>query len=63
MNLNSSPDICSEVPLPDDAKVILPGLALAWAMNSATVRTGSDGGTTMMLASCMMLAIGVVSRT
>ena len=29
MYLNSSPDMCTEVPLPDDAKVTLPGLALA----------------------------------
>src|SRR5262249_16368680 len=31
------------VPIPADAKLILPGLALAWAMNSGTVATGSDG--------------------
>ena len=29
MHLNSSPDMWTEVPLPDDAKVSLPGLALA----------------------------------
>ena len=27
--LNSSPDMWTEVPLPDEAKVSLPGLALA----------------------------------
>jgi hypothetical protein len=32
-------------------------------MNSATVFTGRSGGTTMMLASFMVPAIGVVSRT
>ena len=28
INLNSSPDRCTEVPLPDEAMLILPGLAL-----------------------------------
>src|SRR5262249_40890906 len=31
------------VPILADAKLILTGLALAWAMNSGTVATGSDG--------------------
>ena len=28
-SLNSSPDICFDVPVPDDAMLTLPGLALA----------------------------------
>src|SRR5215813_9708041 len=40
--LNSSPEIWFPEPMPADAMLILPGLALAWAMNSATVLTGSD---------------------
>jgi hypothetical protein len=28
MNLNNSPDRCTEVPLPDEAMLILPGFAL-----------------------------------
>ena len=40
---NSSPNICVEVPMPVDAMLILPGLALAYAMNSGTVWADSDG--------------------
>src|SRR5262249_23310450 len=42
--------------------LILPGLALAWAMNSGTVMAGTDGGTAMTFASRLMAAIGAVSR-
>jgi hypothetical protein len=45
--LNSSPDKCGPVPLPADAMLILPGLALAYAMNSETVLAGTDGLTAM----------------
>ena len=40
--LNSSPATCDDVPMPADAIVILPGLVLARAINSATV-VGTDG--------------------
>jgi hypothetical protein len=40
----------------------LPGLALAWAMNSGTLFTGSDGFTCMSWGTRTMLAIGAVSR-
>jgi hypothetical protein len=30
-------------PLPADAMLIVPGLALAWAMNSGTVLAGTEG--------------------
>ena len=33
--------------MPGDAKLILPGLALAYAVNSGTVLAGTDGFTTM----------------
>ena len=29
ITLNNSPDMCTDVPLPDEAMLILPGLALA----------------------------------
>ncbi len=38
--MNSSPDRCTEVPLPDDAMLTLPGLAFTYSMNSATVLAG-----------------------
>src|SRR5215831_12701568 len=45
--LNSSPAIWFPEPMPADAILILPGLALAWVMNSGTVLTGTDGFTSM----------------
>src|SRR5215510_10118568 len=42
--------------------LILPGLALAWAMNSGTVATGSDGFTCMTCGTRWMLATGAISR-
>ena len=49
MRLNSSPDRWVDVPVPEEAKVILPRFALAWAMNSATDFAGEEFGTTMRL--------------
>src|SRR5262249_38828039 len=43
MNLNSSPATCCGPPMPAEAMLILPGLALAYAMNSGTVFAGNDG--------------------
>jgi hypothetical protein len=43
MRLNSSPERCTEVPLPDEANVSL--LALAWSMNSRTDFAGEVFGT------------------
>src|SRR5215471_21441627 len=45
--LNSSPAIWFAEPMPADAMLILPALALAWVMNSGTVLTGTDGFTSM----------------
>ncbi len=61
--LNISPAICGAVPGPGDARLSLPGLALACAMNSGTVFAGNDGGTSMKRASRLMLATGAMSRT
>src|SRR5437868_12992908 len=47
MLLKSSPERCTEVPLPDEARFTLPGLALHQEMESPTVFTGSVAGTTI----------------
>ena len=62
MNLNNSPAICGDVPTPGDAMLILPGLALAKAMNSGTVLAGNAGTTTMTAGSRLMPATGAMSR-
>src|SRR5262245_44131607 len=46
--LNNSPEICDPVPIPVIAILILAGLALAYAMNSATFFAGTDGLTTIV---------------
>src|SRR5215472_16345449 len=43
MNLNSSPATCCTDPMPAEAMLTLPGLALAKAMNSGTVLAGNRG--------------------
>ena len=45
--LNSSMARCGALPVPGDAIVSLPGLALACAMNSFTVFAGEEFGTNM----------------
>src|SRR5262249_34413476 len=45
VNLNSSPATCEVEPVPNDASVILPGLALASAINSGTELAATDGCT------------------
>ena len=49
ISLNSSPATCDGAPLPPDPILILPGLALAWAMNSGIVLAGTDGCTSITL--------------
>jgi hypothetical protein len=61
-DLNNSPERCTEVPLPDDAMLILPGLALQYAMNSATVLAGNDGVTSITLGVRTRPATGAISR-
>src|SRR3982074_1649187 len=60
--LNNSPATCCGLPMPGDAMLILPGLAFAWAMNSATVLAGNDGWTTRTFGTRLMLATGAISR-
>jgi tripartite-type tricarboxylate transporter receptor subunit TctC len=48
--------------MPPDAMVSLLGWALAWAMNSGTVVTGTEGFTSMAKGSRLMPATGVMSR-
>ena len=43
MAIKSSADICGDAPVPDDAKLTLPGLAFTYSMNSATFLAGTDG--------------------
>jgi hypothetical protein len=62
MNLNNSPATSGTLPEPLVAMLILPGLALAKAMNSATVFAGTDGLTTMTSGTRRIPAIGVMSR-
>src|SRR5262249_48985482 len=62
MNLNSSPERCTEVPLPEDAMLILPGFALQYAMNSETDFAGNDTGTSITLGERIKPATGAMSR-
>src|SRR5262245_18762969 len=62
MMLNSSPAKCGWVPMPGDAMLILPGLALAYAINSGTVLAGTDGFTSIRLGNRTMPATGAMSR-
>src|SRR5258708_31747668 len=59
--LNISPAIWSEVPLPEAAKLSLPGLLFASAMNSATDFAGTEGFTTMTFG--MRAIIAVAARS
>ena len=59
---NSSPQRWVKFPVPLETWLILPGLALAWVMNSATVLAGNDGLTNKTKESLLMLATGTMSR-
>ena len=48
--------------MPGDAMLILPGFALAWAMNSGTVFAGTVGCTTRTFGTAIMEATGAMSR-
>ena len=52
-----------EVPVPDEAKVILPRFALAWAMNSMTDLAGEEFGTTMRLGYWQISETGAKSAS
>ena len=62
MDFRSSIERCRLLPTPADAKLILPGLALAAAMNSASVLNGCEGCTTSTFGSETSCVIGVRSR-
>src|SRR5438445_13855575 len=62
ITLNNSPARWLEVPAPGDSTLILPGLALAYAISSGIVLTGSDGCTVTTLGTRRMLATGAMSR-
>src|SRR5262249_6821927 len=55
---NISNDRCWSVPLPDDAMSTPSAAALARAMTSVTVFTGTDGVTTRMFGTSEMRATG-----
>ena len=45
--MNISPMVCCGVPLPAEPILILPGFALAYAMNAGTLCAGTAGFTSM----------------
>ena len=61
--LNISADMWIEVPLPEDAKLILPGFAFASAMNSATDLAGTEGFTIITFGTSATIAAGARSRS
>jgi len=60
---NISPDMCTDVPVPDEAQLIFPGFALQYAMNSATFFAGKDEVTSMTLGVRTSPATGAMSLT
>src|SRR6185503_2154372 len=60
--LKSSADMWIEVPLPEEAKLIWPGLDLASAMNSLTVLAGTAGCTSMTFGTRATSATDAKSR-
>jgi hypothetical protein len=61
--LKSSPPTCIELPVPELAKLNLPGLAFARAMNCGTLSAATDGWTTSMFGSVATSEIGAKSLT
>ena len=53
---------CSVLPIPEEPKLYLPGLAFAYAINSPTDATGVDGCTTSTLGTDPISATGAKSR-
>src|SRR6516165_12026607 len=60
--LNSSPARWSVPPLVEYAMLILPGFALAYAMNCGTDLAGTDGCTTMVFGRRTTAVTGSMSR-
>ena len=63
IDLNSSPAICTELPLPEVAKFISPGRLRARSIRAFTDFTGTAGCTTSMLDVSVAVTIGVKSVT
>jgi hypothetical protein len=59
--LNSSPVKCGAVPVPGEARVSLPGFALASATSSRTDFAGDEFGTNMKNGKLVRCAIGAKS--
>ncbi|MNC93623.1 hypothetical protein D3C83_102930 [compost metagenome] len=49
--------------MPPEAKLILPGFALAYAISSVTLLNGPDGLTVTMFAISPIITIGTTSLT
>src|SRR5690349_2257513 len=63
MVLKSSPERCTEVPLPEEAMLTFPGFALHHVTNSATVFGGMPGVITITFGVRTRPATGAMSRT
>src|SRR3954451_5360012 len=63
ISMNSSPDMRTEVPLPDDAMLTLPGLALTWSMISFTFFAGTLLFTTITFGTRIRPPTGAMSLT
>ena len=61
IDLNNSPDRCTEVPAPPEQKFSLPEFALACAMNSGTDFTGKLRATVITLGTRISPATGAMS--
>src|SRR5689334_20592977 len=59
--LKSSPERCTDVPLPEDAMFTFPGLDLHQVTNSATLFAGTPGVTTMTFGVRTRPATGAMS--
>ena len=56
-SLNNSPTSCGGVPVPGEAKLYLPGVALTRSTSSLTDFTGSDGLTVSTIDSCSVAIV------
>jgi hypothetical protein len=61
--MNSSTDTCVMLPLPEDWKSSLPGLARAYSTSSRTERIGSEGCTTTISGETPIMPTGARSRS
>src|SRR5215216_1694246 len=59
---SNSPATCDVVPVPNEARLAAPGLALAYAMSSPTVLGANDGLETITKGKSINPATGAMSR-